>query len=419
MGDELRPAVNVFAGRLGGNQDFILDRADPDNAPLLEEIPDAAPLIPYQQLLDLKGLLRIALWKQGVLEGIGMCFNNLPHNHTFCRFFPCISPENVLEYLSVADSSSIHVGTFMLVYLTAYLAMSPSNAPLPSPTPSLGNLGTSTFVGAIIGTVQAVMFLTLAIYCFGPITGGHLNPFVTIATFLVRLTTLPRALIYIAFQLLGASLAGLMLRASWGGRDFKVGGCFLINDFPPGSAAPASERVSLGSAFAIEFTGSFILIVIVFGVAIDPRNKLLLGPTLAPFLVGLTLGLVSLSLSVAKIAYGGPSMNPARCFGVLVGTGFGGKTWHWIHWVGPTAAAVLNAIMYNLVPPWQLRGKVEEVVSQPGKTGMIPAHPSTVGGKGDPGVVRMQHQLHEGRSCVIPLSNSMNRRARKMSGDEA
>lgn len=303
----------------------------------------------------------------------------------------------------------------MLVYLTAYLAMSPSNSPLPSPTPNLGNLGTGTFVGAIIGTVQAVAFLTLAIYCFSPITGGHLNPFVTIATFLVRLTSLPRALIYIAFQLLGASLAGLMLRASWGGRDFKVGGCFLINDFPPGSTAPASERVTLGSAFAIEFTGSFILITVVFGVAIDPRNKLLLGPTLAPFLVGLTLGLVSLSLSVAKIAYGGPSMNPARCFGILVGTGFDGKSWHWIHWVGPIAAAVLHSIMYNLVPPWQLRGKVEEVVSQPGKAGMSRAHSSAVGGKAESGAIRTQHERHEGVSCVIPLSN----RARKVSGDEA
>ncbi|KAK6366821.1 hypothetical protein LTS17_010372 [Exophiala oligosperma] len=380
MSDELRPAVNVFAGRLGGNQDFILDRADPDNAPFLEEIPDAAPLIPYKQLLDLKGLLRIALWKQGVLEAIG---------------------------------------TFILVYLTAYLAMSPANAPLPSPTPSLGNLGTSTFVGAIIGTIQAIIILTLAIYCFGPITGGHLNPFVTIATFLVRLTSLPRALIYVAFQLLGASLAGLMLRASWGGRDFKVGGCFLISDFPPGSTAPASERVGLGNAFAIEFTGSFILITIIFGVAIDPRNKTLLGPALAPLLAGLTLGLVSLSLSVAKIAYGGPSMNPARCFGVFVGTGFSGETWHWIHWVGPIAAAVIHAMMYNLVPPWQFRGQVEEVVSQPGKTGMIPAHSPTVGGSGNSDAVRMQQQLGERKSCLIPLSNSMTHRARKVSSDKA
>ncbi|KIW21661.1 hypothetical protein PV08_02241 [Exophiala spinifera] len=380
MSDELRPAVNVFAGRLGGNQDFILNRTDPENASLLKEIPDAAPLIPYQQLFGLKGLLRIALWKQGVIEG---------------------------------------VGTFILVYLTAYLAMSPANAPLPSPTPSLGILGTSTFVGAIIGTIQAIMILTLAIYCFGPITGGHLNPFITIATFLVRLTSLPRALIYVTFQLTGASLAGLMLRASWGGRDFKVGGCFLINDFPPGSTAPASEKVGLGNAFAVEFTGSFILIIIVFGVAMDPRNKSLLGPTLAPFLAGLTLGLVSLSLSVAKVAYGGPSMNPARCFGVFVGTGFSGTSWHWIHWVGPVAAAVLHAMMYNLVPPWQFRGEVEEVVSQPGKTGMMPAHSPSVGGSGDPDAVRTQHQLRDGRSCFIPLSNSMTLRARKMFSDNA
>lgn len=96
MSDELRPAVNVFAGRLGGNQDFILDRADPDNGPLLEETPDAAPLIPYRQLLDLKGLLRVALWKQGALEGVGMLPQYLAPQSPFRPFLPLsTSLENV------------------------------------------------------------------------------------------------------------------------------------------------------------------------------------------------------------------------------------------------------------------------------------------------------------------------------------
>lgn len=70
MGD-MRPSVNVYAGRIGGNQEYILDRDDPDNKSLLERNPDAAPMIPLRQLLDLRGLRNLGLWKQAFVEGIG------------------------------------------------------------------------------------------------------------------------------------------------------------------------------------------------------------------------------------------------------------------------------------------------------------------------------------------------------------
>jgi hypothetical protein len=71
MGDEMRPAVQVYAGRLGGNQAFILDRDDPDNRTLLQETPDAAPEIPWRDLVDLRGFRSVLLWKQAFVEGIG------------------------------------------------------------------------------------------------------------------------------------------------------------------------------------------------------------------------------------------------------------------------------------------------------------------------------------------------------------
>lgn len=68
---EMRPNVAVYAGRIGGNQEYILDRDDPDNRSLLEQNPDAAPMIPWRQLLDLRGLKNLSLWKQAFVEGIG------------------------------------------------------------------------------------------------------------------------------------------------------------------------------------------------------------------------------------------------------------------------------------------------------------------------------------------------------------
>jgi glycerol uptake facilitator-like aquaporin len=214
-------------------------------------------------------------------------------------------------------------------------------------------------LGPLIGSIVNVFVLWISILAFGPITGGHLNPFITIATFCIRLTSLPRAILYVAFQLGGAALAGLLLRASWGGRDFKVGGCFLFE----------GEQASVSGAMAVEFAGSLSVIILAFGVGIDPRNKSLLGPVLAPFLIGLAVGVLILSLSFSIPGYGGPAMHPARCFGVYVGSRF--WSYHWVHWVGAIAASIAHAVMYCLVPPWELRNNVEEVKVQPGAMGMV------------------------------------------------
>ena len=131
-----------------------------------------------------------------------------------------------------------------------------------------------------------------------------------------------------------------MLRASYDARDFKVGGCFVFTD-----------QVSVKSMLAMEFMGSLTLLFLAFGVGLDPRQRAVFGPALAPALVGLSLGVVSFGLSFARSGSGGPSMNPARCFGVFVGSRF--PRYYWYHWVAAIAAAVAHAMAYALIPPWE------------------------------------------------------------------
>lgn len=138
-------------------------------------------------------------------------------------------------------------------------------------------------------------------------------------TFFGRLCTLPRLILYIAFQTLGATLAGFMIRAGYGGRDWKVGGCWMFSNVVP-----------VRDAFAIEFSASLALLFLAFGVGLDPKQHAVIPPSLTPFLVGLALGVLSWSTGYARYGYGGASMNPARCFGVFVGSYFPG--WHWYQW---------------------------------------------------------------------------------------
>ncbi|KAF3316342.1 hypothetical protein TWF173_002190 [Orbilia oligospora] len=290
-----------FAARLGGNQEFVLDRADPKNAAVLEDIPDAATHMTVKQALDLRGFRQAILWKAAAVEG---------------------------------------VGTMLLVYATDWSTLSPAAyPPPPDPASESGVFSTTAFLGPLVGGVTSAIFIAMYIFCFGAVTGGHLNPLITIATFFTRLTSLPRAILYVSFQIIGASLAGLLIRASYDSREFKVGGCWLN---------PA--EISVSSAFTNEFSASLVVLFMAFGVGLDPRQRQIFGPSLGPIFVGLAVGTTAFSMAFTRPGYGGAAMNPARCFGAYVGSSF--PTWHWIHWVATIAASVFHGIVYYMVPPW-------------------------------------------------------------------
>lgn len=61
-----------FAGRIGANQEFSLDRRTCADTELLKNHPDAAPWVPLRDSLSLKQFLDIGLWRAAATEGIGM-----------------------------------------------------------------------------------------------------------------------------------------------------------------------------------------------------------------------------------------------------------------------------------------------------------------------------------------------------------
>lgn len=73
---QLKPAIIPFAGRIGGNQDYVVDRSNPCNAELLAKVPDAAPLTTFRDGFDVRGFLDSGVWKYALVECIGM--NDLP-----------------------------------------------------------------------------------------------------------------------------------------------------------------------------------------------------------------------------------------------------------------------------------------------------------------------------------------------------
>ncbi|KAF4453164.1 aquaporin-like protein [Fusarium austroafricanum] len=277
--DEPHSEVHIppFIGRLGGNG-TALSRCS-SNEEFLKQVPDAAPLMSLSDTLNLRPFLTIGLWKSALMEG---------------------------------------VGSLLLVWLTIYANVSPASIPA-APTQRWGVFDNASFMGPLVGGILNFFYLTLFTFCFGAVSGAHLNPTITIATLFARLCSLPRAILYVSFQTGGAALGGLLARASYGTRDFKVGGCWLYPDVVP-----------MREVFTVEFMACTILLFFAFGVGLDPRQKQVVGPTLGPFMVGISLAGISFGTGYTRYGYGGASLNPARCLGSYVGSSF--PSFHWIHW---------------------------------------------------------------------------------------
>jgi MIP family channel proteins len=210
------------------------------------------------------------------------------------------------------------IGTFYLCF--------PGIAAILANTPAVGaNLG-------IVGIAFAHgLGLSLAIVCFGGISGAHVNPAVTIGFLTTRRIKPGLAVAYIISQLLGATTA--------------AGFCRFI--FPAQAVAQANLGIPLPAAWATtgvvltaEFIMTFLLMTSIYGTAVDERGKAV---KIGGFGIGLTVAFDIL----AGGAVTGASMNPARSFGPALASG----TWtdFWVYVVGPVIGAGLGAFAYQLI----------------------------------------------------------------------
>lgn len=156
-------------------------------------------------------------------------------------------------------------------------------------------------------------------------SGGHINPAVTLGLAVGGNITLFRSFFYLIAQLLGSTVACLLLKFTTGGMTT--------------SPFTVASGMNSGEAVVMEIILTFGLLYTVYATAIDPKKGS--QGTIAPLAIGLVVG--------ANIIAGGPfsgaSMNPARAFGpALVSNNW---TDHWVYWVGPLIGGPLAGIVYG------------------------------------------------------------------------
>ncbi|XP_062184474.1 probable aquaporin TIP5-1 [Phragmites australis] len=188
---------------------------------------------------------------------------------------------------------------------------------------------------SLVATAVAQAFgLFAAVLIAADVSGGHVNPAVTFAFAIGGHIGVPSAIFYWASQLLGSTLA-----------------CLVLHFFSAGQAVPTTrisvEMTGFGAA-VLEGVLTFLLVYTVH-VAGDPRaggKKGFATTALGSLLVGLVAG----ACVLAAGSLTGASMNPARSFGPAVVSGdFKNQA---VYWVGPMIGAAVAALVHqNLVFP--------------------------------------------------------------------
>ncbi|CAI9093521.1 OLC1v1029033C2 [Oldenlandia corymbosa var. corymbosa] len=157
------------------------------------------------------------------------------------------------------------------------------------------------------------------------ISGGHLNPAVTLGLCFGGHITVVRSILYWIDQCLASVAACALL-------SYVTGGLTT----PPHTLA---SGVDYSQGVIMEIVLTFSLLFTVYATIVDPKKGNLSG--IGPLLTGLVVG--------ANIMAGGPfsgaSMNPARSFGPALVSGI--WTDHWVYWVGPLIGGGLAGFIYE------------------------------------------------------------------------
>ncbi|MCZ6775685.1 MAG: MIP family channel protein [Ignavibacteria bacterium] len=184
--------------------------------------------------------------------------------------------------------------------------------------------GASGLVGVALahGLVIAVM-----VSATGAISGGHLNPAVTIAALIGKKIDVGKAFMYIVAQCLGAIVAALLIKLAVPAET--------LDAVRMGTPALGSG-ITLTQGLITEIVLTFFVVFVVYGTAIDAR-----APKVGGLFIGLTVTL--------DILMGGPitgaAMNPARHLGpALMG---GGLQNLWLYWVGPIIGGAIAGLVYH------------------------------------------------------------------------
>lgn len=215
--------------------------------------------------------------------------------------------------------------------------------------------GAAVLGGTIAGQTGIALAFGFAIvaiaYGLGPISGGHVNPAVSLAMFLAKRMSARDMVTYWVAQFAGA-LAGALILAAIAGWPERLG----QNGWGPGYLG----EYPFIAALLFEVVMTAIFVAVILGST---------GPAAATGFAGLSIGLTLAAIHIVGIQVTGVSVNPARSFGPAVLVGGHALSQLWLFIVAPAVGAVIGALPFRfhlLEPPRQpLEDRVDTTLRSP------------------------------------------------------
>lgn len=189
----------------------------------------------------------------------------------------------------------------------------------------------------------------IAIVAFGGISGAHLNPAVTIGSWMAgRLPGLD-VVPYILGQVVGGIFAGLLLRMSLASLD-GIGGdqvMSLMGTVSAGYGEHAPYVASglswnIGVALIIELIATALLVLVVLSSTAKKANA-----AIAPFAIGLAYATVV----TFAIPFTNAAINPARATATALFADDWALSQLWAWWLAPVIGAAIVGMLFRIFGP--------------------------------------------------------------------
>ena len=191
------------------------------------------------------------------------------------------------------------------------------------------NAATSNGIGVVGIALAHGVGIAVLITMTMAISGGHLNPAVSVALWLTQKIDGRTLGKYVAAQIVGAVVGALLVKGL-----FPAGAARVTSLGTPQLAG----TLGLFEGIGIEAVLTFFLVSAVFGTAVSPQ---------APKVGGFGIGLAIFVCGLVGGALTGAAMNPARAIGPAL------VSWEWhgqaVYWLGPLLGATAAGALWKFV----------------------------------------------------------------------
>jgi aquaporin TIP len=214
------------------------------------------------------------------------------------------------------------IGTFVVVF-TAIGAICAEQYLHGANQAGAGALGYALAYGLAVGVMVGAT---------AHISGGHLNPAVTVALWVARRQGWIDSLLYCVAQLAGGLAAAYLLIAVLPDTNWRFDTLRWITP-------ETMSDFSRWNAMLLEGVLTFIVVFVYFASLVDVPRKI--GGEMGGLAVGLTVTIETL----VAAPFTGAALNPARSFGPALAT----HHWHnhGVYWVGPLFGGALAGVVYD------------------------------------------------------------------------